>query len=386
MGKKLLLGRYLYILVALAVIFSLVNVFVLQTRGEKWKEAQEIIQEQLRPAVLEVTKIGVPNCDDCYDIEAAMAELKKQNVNITKETAMALDAPEAKELIRKYAIKKLPTMLIQGEINKSEQLNRYFENIGEIKENTVVYTALKPLYYDLQSSRVVGRVSLIQVVDSSCELCSSLSQVAETLKGQEVSIRDERSVEYTSKEGQSLIQAFGIQRIPALLISKEIDYYEPIQQQLSQLDITEKEGFYAIHTLLPPYRDVKENKIVGFVELIMLEDASCTTCFDVIVNKQILARLGMVITSENTYDISSPEGKEQIAKYSITSVPIILVSPEANSYPAFLQAWKGVGSIEGDGWFVMRNPGVLGMYKDLEKNEVIDPRKQRSNPATGQEP
>jgi len=50
-------------------------------------------------------------------------------------------------------------------------------------------------------------------------------------------------VEYNSAEGSSLINSFGIKHAPALLISKDIDYYENIKQSLDQLGLEEKNGF-----------------------------------------------------------------------------------------------------------------------------------------------
>jgi plastocyanin len=86
------------------------------------------------------------------------------------------------------------------------------------------------------------------------------------------------------------------------------------------------------------------------------------------VNRQILENFGLVLDSEETMDISSAEGQAMVDKYEIPRVPTILISPEGSEYSAFVSAWEQVGSIEDDGWFVMRNPEILGKTVSLEES------------------
>ena len=158
-----------------------------------------------------------------------------------------------------------------------------------------------------------------------------------------------------------------------MLISNEVNYYEDVKQQMQQL-AEEKQGFYALHAVSPPYRDLEQGKIVGIVNIILLTDSSCAGCYDVKINEQILARLGVFVKESVSYDLSSKEGKALVSKYKIEKAPIILLSPEASAYPVFVQAWQSVGSTEDDGWYVMRKPENLGTYKDLKTNEIVNAR------------
>ena len=326
------------------------------------------MQEKLRPANVQVVKITLANCDFCYDLSQAVDALKKQNVNITMEEDVSSDSAVAKELISRYGLIKLPTMIVSGELNKSEQLSGYFNANGELRNERFIFTALKAPYYDLEQDIIVGKVNLYQLKDSTCSQCPDLSKAVETLQKSGVFLTSNKQVEYNSEEGKKLIAQFGVDNVPALLISDDIDYYEPVKQQLEKVEAAKKDGFYAVHSLIPPYRDLAKNKVVGLVELITLTDTSCQVCYDVSVNKQILQRLGLLIASEKTVDISSAEGQQLKQKYQITKVPIILASPEAAVYDNFVQAWESVGSVETDGWYVMRKPELLGVYKDLLTN------------------
>lgn len=372
MDKENLLNMIILTAIILIVVLVILNNFMLYQRGIKVAEETEIIKEKLRPIELKLTKITLENCDFCFDIEKAVDDLKKQNVNITEEKTLLSSSIEGKELINKYGIKKLPTILASGEINKSEQLDSYFKKKGEIKDDIFVYTSLNPPYFNTQSQKIEGIVSINNIVDSSCTKCINLESVSSVLKEQGVYIQTEKSTEYNSKEGQELIKKFGIKEIPAVLISKEIDYYSDVKDSLVRAGAKEKEGFYAVHSTIPPYRDLSQDKVVGLVDVTYLIKEDCQGCYDVSVNRNVLLRRGMVINKENTYDINSAEGKQIIQKYSIKKVPIIIISPDAKYYTSFGQVWESVGTIEGDGWLVMRKPEVIGTYWDLEKNSIVE--------------
>ncbi len=372
--KKLkgnLLDRIVPIVIVVAIALLILNNFMLFERGIKVTEAKEILKEQLRPAELNVIKITQDNCDSCFDIEEAMSELNNQNVNITNEKTISSNSQQGKELISKYNIKKLPTIIVSGEINKSEQLANYFEQKGEILDNEFVYTGLTPPYFDVLSNQIKGMVQIKHLIDSSCEECVDLTPISSAMGEQGVYIQDEQFIEYNSNEGKELINEFGVKEIPAILISDEIDYYSDIKDALLQSGANKKDEFYAVHSTLPPYRDLSQNKIVGLVDVVYLTKEDCPVCYDVSVNRNILLRFGMVLDEENTYDINSPEGIQLVQKYNIKKVPIIILSPDSEYYPSLVQAWKSVGTIENDGWFVMRNPEVIGTYWDLENGRVV---------------
>lgn len=370
--ERNLLKRIVPIAIVLVIALLILNNFILYERGIKVGEAREILKEQLRPAELQLVKITLDNCDFCFDINTAIDELKNQNVNITKEETFSANSIEGKEFISKYNIKRLPTIIVSGDINKSEQLASYFEEKGEIIEESFIYTSLAPPYFDTPSNRINGIVIITYVVDSSCEKCVDLTPISSSLQEQGVYIQNEKSVEYNSNEGNNLIKQFEIKQVPAILISEEIDYYSDVKDALVQSGAIKKNGFYAVHSTVPPYRNLSQNKIVGLVDVIYLTKDDCSDCYGVSINKDILLQFGLVLNKENTYDITSEQGKSLIEKYNIVKAPIIILSPDSKYYSLLVQAWENVGTIENDGWFVMRKPELIGTYWDLEENKIVE--------------
>jgi len=358
--------------IGVLVVFSLLNIYLLQTRYTKVAEAEVIAQEIMRPAVIQIIKLTASECEDCFDIEKAVTALKNQNVNVTEERVLDMDATDAQELIKKYRIQKIPSLIITGELNKSESVMNFYEKNGiVIDANTSVYSNIQPPYYDISQGKVIGRVVFLNIIDSSCEQCLSLEQVENALTQAGVRVVKTAPYEYDSKDGKELIAEYGVTRIPAMLIAQEIDVYEALKKDIQTLAGNAKNGFYAIHSQLPPYRDLQKNAVVGLVDLIELTDKSCTACYDVKTNEQILQRFGIVLNKINEIDISAQEGQDLIAKYKITKAPLIIVSPEGAAYQSFDQVWQSVGTVEDDGFYVMRNPQLLGTYKDLTTNKVV---------------
>lgn len=372
MAKKYInnLDKIVYFVLFLVLLLFVVNILLINERFSGIKDAREVLAEKSRPANLEVTMVLPSNCNDCYDINLALEQLKKQNVNITNERTISLD--DSSDLITEYNLLSLPAIIITGEANKSEQLIKFFEYNGVFVDNsTALFTKIMPPYYSVESKKVVGRVSITNVIDSLCDKCKSLLIVVDSLKTAGVAIVSEKNVEYDSDEGKRLIMQNEIKAVPALIISDEIDYYTDIKEQIDDVGLVKRLNSYAMHATIPPYRNLTENKIVGLADLITLYDSSCEECYDTTINKLILQRLGVVINAEESYDVNSADGQRLVEKYNITKVPIIILSPEAFVYENFVRAWNSVGTVEDDGWFVMTHPEFLGTYKDLSTGRVV---------------
>lgn len=359
-------------IIALLAVTLINGYLILSSSLSLGKRISEL-KELNRPAQIEVIKLDA-ECNDCFKIDPLLDEMRAEGsgFNITSERAVLSSSSEGQELIERYQIRKLPTLLIRGELNRTEVQD------FELRDDALVFLGTEAPYVDARSGNSLGFVSVINIVDTSCKECQSLETFASGLKKSSVFIKEERTVEYSSAEGKELIKRFDIKHVPALLISQEISAYPNVLQQLLTLQAKEKAGFYAVHSTVPPYRNLTSNKIVGLVEFIMLKDDSCKECYDVAINKQILQRFGMYLAKESTYDVSSPEGKALLKKYDIKQVPMILVSPEASSYPTFVAAWDDVGNKADDGWYIMRGPELLGTIKDLTTGQIIGEQEQQS--------
>ncbi len=342
------------LLVALLIIFVL-NISSTSVANVILNEKAELIKEANKPIKIELSII---DCEGCSDIELIVDSIKKQNVEVINEEV--LDVNDAQDLILKYNIQKLPSVLISGEVD-SEKVD--FKNF-RLSDDVLVLDKVNAPFLDLSTNILNGKVIIKEIIDSSCEDCSSLGFFVDSLAQSGILIEDWKKIEYDSAEAKKLISQFNLDKVPTVLISNDINYYEGLEEMLTQAGV-EKNGYYIIPSPIPPYRDLSKNEIVGLVDLILLEDNSCSECYDVEINKQILAGFGMLFQTEKTYDINTAEAQALISKYNIQKVPMIILSSGAGEYESFVLAWDNVGTKESDGWFVMRNPEGLGEIKEI---------------------
>ena len=372
--------KMLYSLLAVVAVLSALNLFLVTSGNQSATAAAINAKEDSRPANIEIIKLSDPNCADCFSIDKVLSDLKSKNVKVLSEDSVNQFSENGKGLTSKFGITKLPTLIVSGEVKKSS-IENLWKGKWELKsvsgKDYYVYTDLAPPYFDLGKNRVVGRVSLTNIVDSSCKECTNLLQISGFLKQNSVSISEEKTLEYNTPEAKELINKFGVERIPAIILSNNILEYPSVKQVWAQLNATERGGFFALHAQAPPYKNAKTGELNGLVDVIYLVDSLCKNCYNVTDNREIID-FHSTIGKEKTVDIGSDEGQSLIKKYKIEKVPIVLMSPDAGEYQRLKAGWTAeAGTIESDGWFVMRNPDILGNYKDLVTGSEVVIKKQR---------
>ncbi|MEM3127007.1 MAG: hypothetical protein QW331_02985 [Candidatus Woesearchaeota archaeon] len=354
----------LYVVVGIIVLIIGFNTFNLFSVQNLVQEKIKAAKEASKPATIQLTMITEENCPDCFDIATIYDGIKKLNVNVTKENRVASSA--ASDLIAKYQIKKTPTVIVTGELDKLTLQG--FEKI----EDAAIFTALKPIYFDPATGKKVGEVTLTIIEDKNCKECFDTKQVAISMKQLGVKITKERKLQKSNGEAAKLIAQYKIDKIPAIIFSKDFSAYTEFASEWKQLGTIEKDGSYVFRQVVPPYVELSTGKIVGLVTLTYITAADCKECYDVKMHKTILQNFGVKITEEKTVDASQ---SDLVKKYKISQVPTIILSADAKYYPALQQVWQQVGSVESDGTFVFRNVDAIGAtYKNLDKNEVIKPQ------------
>jgi hypothetical protein len=214
----------------------------------------------------------------------------------------------------------------------------------------------------LDEFKLIPEVELTAVT-VDCKECINASQAADIIKDAPIfKVLKTEFIESDSAEGKALIEKYDLKRLPAFIMTGE---------EISNIDLPtfeKREGAQVFDATPPPYYDVASEKIKGLVEVIKLTDDDCEKCFDLDKLTVNLKQFGIKFASEKTIDISSEEGKKLISDYSITKVPTIIFSSDANEYAQIQEIWETVGSTESDGKMILRT--VNPPYKDLETDDV----------------
>ncbi len=365
-------NRFLILLILL-VISVTINLYFITSLNLKLSEKVAAEKEAARPANIQVLKITDASCKEC-SVETALSGLQaSSSLKITDAKSIDASSSEAKFFIYALGIKRLPALVLKGEVEKTSAAPALSQlKVTKFNSSLSFIEAVAP-YVDVASGATKGKVASTLLVDSSCSKCFSMKTLVSNLKNAGVFFSSEREIEYNTQEGKELISKYGVQKVPAIIISKDVLEYEAVAQVWPSLNATEKDGNYALHATSPPYRDLNSSTIRGLVDLIMLSDKSCSSCYDVSVHKQILSQFGITINNESSYDLSDSGGTALIAKYNITKAPTVLISPDAELYSLFVQVWSQVGDRASDKWYVFRTVNVMGTYKDLSSGSVITP-------------
>ncbi len=357
------LEKGLTIGVAVLVVLGLVNAFTVLSMGSKLDTKITQIKEAAKAPIISLTTISAA-CDECADITPMIDTIKKSHANISEEKQ--LDAKDAGALIAKYGINHLPAIIIEGQIDKVS-----IQNFESVEGGLLYQTAAAP-YYNVRTNKVEGLVEA-WVLEAECEECTNMQDIIDAFTVQGVVFSKVSNLKQNDAKAAQLISTHKLTKLPTLIYSDDISAYPDILVAMEQGGFV-KSGDTHVYESRVPYYDLSEAKVKGLVSVTYLNDATCTECYDVAIHKQILERFGMVLGSEKTVDVSSSEGKGLVTKYSLTSIPAVIVSGDVALYEGFDQVWSTVGTIENGGNYVFRNNGVFlpqFTYKNLTTGEVV---------------
>ncbi len=348
-------GKYVpYLLVILGILF-LYNTFTLFGTNQVVNDAIAVKEEAAVPLNIELTVITVSGCDDCFDITPIIDAVRGLHVKITLQNELQSDSMEAQMLIDTYSIKKLPAIILTGELSKKEDVAIDLETLFEkVSDTTLLFEALNPPYLDVASKEIVGRVHVTALTAPDCEECKDISSMVTALK-KVMTIADVKEVVIGSSEAEKIIAKYDLKFVPTYVISADAGLYNGFAQIWEAYGTQEDDGSFVLRQGLPPYIDSTTGEVLGFVDVIYLVDENCEDCYNVTIHKTILQKFGMTFGDEKTVDISSADGQALLEQYSITRVPTVIVSSDAAEYPAFEQIWAQVGDTADDGSYIFTN-------------------------------
>lgn len=352
--KSINIGKLKKVFLVILIFLLLLNIFLIFSLTKMYEQK---VTEATKPADISIYTIEEA-CEDCFNIDDILNSIKKQNINIKEENRLTKD--QASDLITKYNIQKLPTIIITGEIEKLS-LSGFEEN-----NKALLFNSQLPPYYDLSTNSIAGLVELTIINDPTCTECIDLTQVVLPLKQIMTIVKEET---LTKSQALSLIEKYNIGKVPTLILSKDVSLYEEIASNWNVYGTVEDDGTYVFRQVLPPYKDLDTNTIRGMVDVIYITDNTCSECYDIKLHKPILERFGIYIKKEETKDIT--QAKSLLDKYNIEKVPTLLLVGDVEPYESLTQVWSQVGTVEDDGTYVFRDTKQMGKYRDLKTGSVI---------------
>lgn len=246
--------------------------------------------------------------------------------------------------------------------------------VGGVFSTRILTNINKNITEAKEASRPAN-IKIVKISTPDCNDCFSIDKAVDSLKKLNVNIEEEKTLEFNSAEANEIIFKFSIKKVPTYIVMGEITKNN-LESYIKDNGEINNDTFVFTKTT-PIFIDTTSKKEVGNIDIVYLTDYGCNECYNPkIIQKPILTSgFGISIRSERFVDISSGEGKEIIAKYNITKIPTILMSPEISEYTNINDIWKKVGKVGTDGWYVFTEFNQIGnaIYKDLTTNQIIKP-------------
>ena len=220
--------------------------------------------EAKRPANLDLIVITDAACRDCFDLNSIIDSVKKENVKIGSSRTIDRASEEGKLLIKKFAIKKLPTFLTQGELTKNSVIAKFFSQAGDVINDNFVFRQDSGPYVDTATGKIKGRVKLVLLTDITCVECYDVTQHEIILKQFGISA-PAKIVDIKSALGKALVKAYVIKMVPAFILSGDVKEYPGIVSVWSQVGIVARDGAYVFTKGVPfmgVYKNLTTNKII----------------------------------------------------------------------------------------------------------------------------
>ncbi len=263
-SKKILTIINSVLLLAL-LLFLIINQRTIIKIYNYNKANQEKAIEAAKPANLNIIVLQEPNCENCSNLTPLINAIKKENVKINYEKTVIATSSEGIKLIDKYNIKKAPTLIISGEIEKEAKLKDMWKQLGKIQDGVFVLEQVGAPYVAIDSGEVKGRIKLIMLTDSNCGECYDVAIHSRILSKFGLPTQNPQIINSQSTNGKKLIAKYKIKLLPTIILTGDVKSYPTLTKIWPKIGTIEKNGAYIFREgvkRMGTYMDLTANKII----------------------------------------------------------------------------------------------------------------------------
>lgn len=207
------------------------------------------------------------SCKECFKLEPLIQNLRQAGVAITSKV-LSYDSSDAKNLIAKYSIKKIPAIILSKDAAEYELIVQAWQQVGSTEnDGSFVLRTVNPPYKDLTTNSVKGFVDIIYVVDKSCTTCYNVSlhrNLLTTSFG--MHLNSEQFVDVASKEGIKLRTTYQLTKVPTVIVSAEAKTYPNFEDVWKRVGDVARDGSFVFRNLDllegMNYKDLQKNTVV----------------------------------------------------------------------------------------------------------------------------
>ncbi|MBI4448439.1 hypothetical protein HY641_00235 [Candidatus Woesearchaeota archaeon] len=198
---------------------------------------------------LEMTLINDPSCKGCFNIGIVAGQIKRLT-SVRQEITLSSASAQAKKLIAKYNITKLPALILSEDTSVYAAIASEWANVGTVESDGMyVLRELPPPYVDVATGQVVGRVSVTYLTDVSCKACYDVSIHKAVLAQLGIAPAIESRMDVASAQGKMLVAKYGIESVPTVILSRDAKAFDVMSSVWEQVGTIESDGSYVFRNL-----------------------------------------------------------------------------------------------------------------------------------------
>lgn len=234
-------------LLLITLIVVLIAIIVTKDKNSISDKVTDVKQEN---KTIFGTIIWIDNCTNCTKIEYLLYGFNEYGLNIDVLKNLNYSSEEAKEVLTNKNITILPALILSKSASENQFVIDNWNKIGSVENNGEhVLRVLPPPYYDLNLNRVVGIVTLTNVIDSKCDYCYDVNLHKNALKYVGISPIFEKTIDINEDAGRELVKKYNITKVPTIILDEEARFYPLFIESLTDIGTKEEDGSFIIRRL-----------------------------------------------------------------------------------------------------------------------------------------
>lgn len=198
-----------------------------------------------------ITRIIDSACTECFNISLIEDQMTTAGIIVKNRETIEASSEKGKQLIEKYNIENIPTMLFNEELLAYEQIQQVWNDFGTQEEDgTLVLRTLNPPYKNVETGKLEGAVTMTYIVDKTCTNCFETTAYNKLLKDSfSLYVKEEKMVDASTTEGKNLIKKYNITMIPTVILSQDASAYPTLSTAWAQVGTSEADGTYVFRQI-----------------------------------------------------------------------------------------------------------------------------------------
>ncbi len=220
----------------------------------------DVAEKRIKGKVTALT-IQDASCTKCFNISQIVDQIKSAGIKVVSEQTIDATSAEGKELIGKYKIEKIPTIIFNKEALEYDVVSQVWSQVGtEESDGKLVLRFVNPPYVNISTGKTEGLVTMTMLYDQSCAECFNASVYEELLtQSFSMHVEKEEMLDVASNKGKYLVNKYNITSVPAVVLSKDAGMYPNLAQAWESVGTAEKDGSFTFRKveLLKSYFEQK---------------------------------------------------------------------------------------------------------------------------------